>query len=91
MPTFESWVGDGEAFSKRLWWDYEQLKHHPAHTVDYDLLHVFTVGARLMLISALLDKVAGSTVPSERIAKHYWQVGNALKELLDDQARCAVR
>ena len=90
LPTFQNWVGGGEAFSKRLWWDYDQLRHNPAHTIDYGLLHAFTIGARLMLIAALLDKVAGSTVPSERFAKHYWQVGKRLRELLADQARCAV-
>jgi hypothetical protein len=90
LPTFQDWVGDGEVFSKRLWWDYDQLRHNPAHSIDYGLIHAFTIGARLMLISALLNKVAGSTVPSERFAKHYWQVGDALRELLSDQARCAV-
>lgn len=90
LPTFQNWVGDGEAFSKRLWWDYDQLRHNPAHTIDYGLLHAFTIGAWLMLIAALLDKVAGSTVPSERFAKHYWQVGQRLRELLADQARSAV-
>jgi hypothetical protein len=90
LPTFQDWVGDGEVFSKRLWWDYDQLRHNPAHSIDYGLLHAFTIGARLMLISALLNKVAGSTVPSKQFAKHYWQVGDALRELLADQRRCAV-
>ena len=71
QPTFEDWLGDGEQFSKRLWWDYDELRHDPDHTIDYGLLHTFTIGARLMLISALLNKVASSTVPSERFAKHY--------------------
>ena len=90
LPSFGGWVGDGEGFSERLWWDYDWLRHDPAHTIDYNLLHTFTGAARLMLICALLNKVAGSTVPSERFAKHYWQVGDALKELIADQGRCAV-
>ena len=90
QPAFGDWVGDGGAFSKRLWWDYDQLRHDPTHTTDYGLLHAFTIGARLMLIADLLNKVAGSTVPSERIAKRYWQVGDALKELLADEGRCTV-
>ena len=48
LPTFQGWVGDGEVFSKRLWWDYDQLRHDPAHTVDYAALYAFTIGARLM-------------------------------------------
>jgi hypothetical protein len=91
LPLFEDWVGDGELFSKRLWWDYDQLRHDPSHEVDYGLLHAFTIAARLMLIASLLDKVAGSTAPSEKIVKHYWQVGQALKELLADTERSKVK
>ena len=56
-------VGDLELFGSRLWWDYNQLKHAPAHEVNYDMVHVITIAARLMLIAELLNKVAGSTVP----------------------------
>jgi hypothetical protein len=35
-------MGDGEVFSERLWWDYNQLKHDPRHEVDYGLLSILT-------------------------------------------------
>jgi hypothetical protein len=50
LPRFESWFGDGGQFSARLWWDYNQLKHDPAHAIDYTLVSVFTSAARLLLI-----------------------------------------
>ena len=90
LPAFEPWVGDGKVFSRRLWWDYDQLRHDPSHEMDYGLMNGFTLAARLMLVAVLLDKVAGSTVASECVARHYWQVGDKLKELLADSDRCAV-
>ena len=91
LPVFEDWVSDGELFSERLWWDYNQLKHDPAHSIDYTLVSTFTSAARLMLIAALLNKVAGTTVPGEQIAHHFWQLRDSVKELLDDEERCKVR
>ena len=44
-----------------------------------------------MLIAALLNKVAGTTVPGEQIAHHFWQLRDSVKELLDDEERCKVR
>src|SRR5215211_844752 len=41
---------------------------------ELDGVVVSTIAARLMLIAELLNKVAGSTVPGERVVAHYWQV-----------------
>jgi hypothetical protein len=90
LPRFESWFGDGGQFSARLWWDYNQLKHDPAHAIDYTLVSVFTSAARLLLIGDLLDTVAGTTKPSKRIADHYWQLRDGVQEILQDPERCRV-
>jgi hypothetical protein len=50
----------------------------------------FTLAARTLLIASVLDKVAGTTLPSERIAAYYWQLRDLVKELLDDKNRCMV-
>jgi hypothetical protein len=90
LPRFKDWFGDGELFSERLWWDYNQIKHDPSHSIDYTLVSRFTLAARTLLIASLLDKVAGTTLPSERIAAYYWQLRDLVKELLDDKNRCMV-
>jgi hypothetical protein len=90
LAQFEGWFGDGRLFSERLWWDYNQLKHDPAHTIDYNLVSVFTSGARMLLLADLLDTVAGTTTPSERIADHYWQLRDGVREILEDKERCRV-
>lgn len=90
IPIFKQWVGDGERFSARLWWDYNALKHDPTHVVDYEVISVFGLTARLMLIGSLLDQVAGTTVPSQRIAEHFWQLREATNDLLQEPARCDV-
>jgi hypothetical protein len=90
LTRFESWFGDGGQFSARLWWDYNQLKHDPAHAIDYTLVSVFTSAARLLLIGDLLDTVAGTTKPNKRIADHYWQLRDGVQEILQDPERCRV-
>lgn len=90
LPMFEDWVGDGERFSARFWWDYNSLKHNPTHEVDYRVVSVFTHSVRLMLIGSLLDRVADSTAPSERIAAHYWNLRDATKQLLAEGGRADV-
>jgi hypothetical protein len=90
LPVFEDWVGDGERFSKRLWWEYNSLKHDPTHEIDYRLVSVFGHTARTMLIGSLLDRVAGSRVPSQRLADHFWQLRQVTMELLDEPGRCDV-
>jgi len=86
-PTFKSWVGDGQQFSKKLTSDYNSIKHSDAFTTDYDLLHTYTVVARLILIADLLNEVAGSTLPGELIAKHFWWIAKEVKTSLPDRKR----
>ena len=60
LPIFEQWVGDGERFSARLWWECNSLKHNSSHEIDYRLDFVLGYTARTMLIGSLLDCVAGT-------------------------------
>ena len=82
LPVFGAWVGDGEEFSRRLHDDYNALKHDPTFEIDYRLVSRFSHTARIMLVGSMLDRLAGTRVPSERLAAYFWSLGNEVKELL---------
>jgi hypothetical protein len=88
-PAFKGWVRDGAPFSRRIWGDYNWLKHNPAFEIDYTLVRRFTWAAETMLLADLLNEVAGITVPGNRLASHYWQLRDVVQELLKDKKRSA--
>lgn len=88
-PAFKDWVRDGAPFARRIWGDYNWLKHNPAFEIDYMLVRRFTWAAEIMLLADLLNEVSRSMVPSERLAKHHWSLRDVVQELLKDKVRSA--
>jgi hypothetical protein len=69
--AFFSWIGDAEAWSKDFDFHYNSLKHSPNYAADpYVLTELARVG-RLLLLAALLDRVAGSKQPSRAIFRSH--------------------
>jgi hypothetical protein len=88
-PAFTGWVRDGAPFSRRVWGDYNWLKHNPEFEIDYTLVRTFTWAAEAMLLADLLNEVAGTAVPGNRLATHRWPLRDAVQELLRDRKRSA--
>jgi hypothetical protein len=66
-PTFTDFVGDLDAWSDKFWDTYNSLKHAP--NFEYDPHEVALLGdsGALLLLGALLNRVAGNKEPIKAI------------------------
>ncbi len=70
-PAFTEFVGDLHQWSDRFWNTYNGLKHVP--TFEYDPYEVQLLGeaGALLLLGALLNRVAGSRIPMQVICNSH--------------------
>jgi hypothetical protein len=81
---FKAWVGDPQAWAEQFWESNNRLKHEPTFdSDDLELADLATAG-RYLLAAALLNRVARSTVPAERIFGNHRinSVGRRLQQLV---------
>lgn len=62
-PAFAEFVGDLDQWSQRFWDTYNSLKHAPNYEYDLAELQLLSDTGELLLLGALLNKVAGNKVP----------------------------
>ncbi|HWI43659.1 MAG TPA: hypothetical protein VNS81_08560 [Nocardioides sp.] len=68
---FDQLVGDSRVWGKRFRAVYNGIKHDPSFARDPDELWLLWWSGRVLLMAALLDRVAGSKAPSRRIFDDY--------------------
>jgi hypothetical protein len=70
-PAFNEFVGDLEGWSDKFWDAYNSLKHAP--TFEYDPHDIQTLGDTgvLLLLGALLNRVAGNKVPMNVLCRSH--------------------
>lgn len=83
---FRDWVGHPSAWASDFWRHYNGIKHNPSFVWSGG--HVADLGeaGRLLLLAALLDRVAGSRAPSKELFRshHNLKLGRALRNHYDD-------
>jgi hypothetical protein len=62
-PAFAEFVGDLDQWSQLFWDTYNSLKHAPNYEYDLAELQLLSDTGELLLLGALLNKVAGNKVP----------------------------
>ena len=82
---FREFVGGDEKAWARLFWDrYAAIKHDPTIQYDVSELSVLMRGGRVLLMCALLNRVARTKVPSAWICQstEFHRVGEVTREML---------
>ncbi|NMM83103.1 hypothetical protein B2J88_01750 [Rhodococcus sp. SRB_17] len=64
---FSDFVGDPKAWSDLFWDSYNQLKHAPSFQYNVDDLYYLGESGALLLEAALLNRVAGNSIPAKAI------------------------
>lgn len=63
-PAFTDFVGDLLKWSDLFWTTYNSLKHAPNFEYDpYEVQALGDTGALLLLLGALLNRIAGNSIP----------------------------
>lgn len=82
---FREFVGGDELRWGRLFWDrYTALKHDPLVSYDGYELYILMRSGRILLMCALLNRIANSKKPAQWICNshHYYNLSQETKELL---------
>lgn len=66
-PAFEEWVGDAERWGQVFWQANNGLKHQPGYERPVFVLRDLAASAHWLLTAGLLNDVAQSTAPAQRI------------------------
>lgn len=80
--TFKDWVGDDEKWAEELWTTYGQLKHAASTNLSPRRVLVLAESARVLLMTALLNRTAMSKAPSTRILSSHrlYGLGDELRQ-----------
>ncbi len=82
---FEKWVGSSEKWAAEFRRYYNGSKHHTPMAKDPATLRALAVTGRWLLVCALLDRVAGTKVPSRTIlgSPRLSYAGATMREILN--------
>lgn len=80
--TFKKWVGDDEKWAAELWTTYGLLKHAASTDLSPRRVLVLAESARMLLMSALLNRTAMSKAPSARMFNSHrlYGLGDELRQ-----------
>jgi hypothetical protein len=89
---FAEFVGDPQKWARSLWKHYGDLKHKPTLRYDPNELHLLAASARILLTSALLNRVAGTKSPTRVLcrATQNHNTGYEVRSLLSTSGQCNV-
>lgn len=76
---FSSLVGDHVVWAERFRGTYNGVKHDPSFLRDPEELQLLAWSGQVLLLTALLDRAAGTKSPSRRILQDYRLQGGAKK------------
>ncbi|MGD1172164.1 hypothetical protein [Mycobacterium seoulense] len=83
-PAFAEFVGDLDQWSQLFWDTYNSLKHAPNFEYDPSKVQLLGDTGELLLLGALLNRVAGNNVPTKALCQSHrtHMVGYNMRELL---------
>jgi hypothetical protein len=65
--SWDTWIGDSDAWLDSFWSSYNHLKHQPEDDLDPHFVHMLEISGRWLLTATLLDQAAGSLAPSRHL------------------------
>lgn len=82
---FDDWIGGADEWAARFWSRQNALKHDPAIDVNFEEIAYLAATGRVLLMCALLDRIAGSKRTSRSILQHHQvqPMGRRMREILD--------
>ncbi len=82
---FRKFVGGDESKWARLFWDrYTALKHDPLVSYDSYEISILMRGGRVLLMCALLNRVANSKAPTRWVCQstQFYSLGDSTRDLM---------